>query len=66
MISPPSTWTHTHDLMEGASERRLIRKACLFRDVDQRRARVNQEILATLNPALQEPSMRGDAKARLE
>jgi hypothetical protein len=46
MISPPSTWTHAHDLMEGAGERRLIREACLFRNVGQRLARVYQEILA--------------------
>src|SRR5438046_6250173 len=38
MISPPSTWTDAHDLMEGASERRLIREACLFRNVGQRLA----------------------------
>jgi hypothetical protein len=45
MISPPSTWTHAHDLMEGASKCRLIRKACVFRNVGQRLARVDQEIL---------------------
>jgi hypothetical protein len=33
MISPPSTWTVAHDLMEGSGECRLIRKACLFGNV---------------------------------
>jgi hypothetical protein len=33
MISPPSTWTHAHDLTEGASDSCLIREACLFRNV---------------------------------
>ena len=66
MISPPSTWTHAHDLMEGASERRLIREACLFRNVGQRLARLYQEILGTLNPALHEPAVSGDTEARLE
>ena len=66
MISPPSTWTDAHDLMEGASERRLIREACLFRNVGQRLARVDQELLGTLNPALHQPSVSGDTEARLE
>jgi hypothetical protein len=35
MISPPSTWTDAHDLMEGSSESGLIRKACLFRNIGQ-------------------------------
>ena len=35
-VSPPSTRTDAHDLMEGASERRLIREACLF--LEQMRA----------------------------
>jgi hypothetical protein len=35
MISPPSAWTHAHDLMEGASERRLIREAGLGRNIGQ-------------------------------
>src|SRR5947207_1134387 len=65
MISPPSTWTDAHDLMEGASERRLIREACLFRDVGQRLARLYQEILGPFNPALHEPSVRGDAEAHV-
>ena len=51
VVSPPSTRTDAHDLMEGASERRLIREACLFRNVGQRLARVDQEILGTFNPA---------------
>ncbi|HXN76840.1 MAG TPA: hypothetical protein VN876_09400, partial [Gemmatimonadaceae bacterium] len=33
VISPPSTWTHAHDLTEGASDSCLIREACLFRNV---------------------------------
>ena len=66
MIPPPSTGTHAHDLMEGASERRLIREACLLRNVRQRFARVQQEILGTLNPALHEPSVSGNTEARLE
>jgi len=35
MISPPSTWTDAHDLMEGASESRLIRKAGPIRNIGQ-------------------------------
>jgi hypothetical protein len=35
MISPPSTWTDAHDLMEGASECGLIRKAHLIRNIGQ-------------------------------
>jgi hypothetical protein len=35
MISPPSTWTDANDLVEGASERRLIREAYLFRNIGQ-------------------------------
>ena len=66
MISPPSTWTDAHDLMEGASERRLIREACLFRNVGQRLAGLYQEILGTFNPSLHEPSVSGDTEARLE
>jgi hypothetical protein len=45
MISPPSTWAHADDLMEGASKCRLIRKACEFRNVGRRLPRVDQEIL---------------------
>jgi len=52
--------------MKGASESRLIREACLFRNVGQRLARVYQEILGTFNPALHEPSVSGDTEARLE
>ena len=52
--------------MEGAGERRLIREACLFRNVGQRLARLYQEILGTLNPALHEPAVSGDTEARLE
>jgi hypothetical protein len=52
--------------MEGASERRLIREACLFRNIGQRLARVDQELLGTFNPALHEPSVSGDTEARLE
>jgi hypothetical protein len=52
--------------MKGASESRLIREACLFRNVRQGLARVDQEILGTFNPALHEPSVSGDAEARLE
>src|SRR5882762_1842881 len=66
MISPPSTWTHAHNLMEGAGERRLIREACLCRNVGQRRPRLYQEILGALNPALHEPSVSGDTEARFE
>ena len=66
MISPPSTWTHAHDLMKGASERRLIREAGLFRNVGQRLACAYQEILGTFNPPLHEPSVSGDTEARLE
>src|SRR2546426_12645004 len=62
VVSPPSTWTHSHDLMEGASERRLIREACLFRNVGQRLARVYQKILGTFNPALHEPSVSRDTE----
>src|SRR6185295_12254083 len=58
VVSPPTARTDAHDLMEGASERRLIREACLFRNVGQRLARVDQELLGTLNPALHEPSVR--------
>jgi hypothetical protein len=35
MITPPSTWTDAHNLMEGASERRLIGKAHLIRNIGQ-------------------------------
>ena len=66
MISPPSTWTDAHDLMEGARERRLIGEACLFRNIGQRIARVYQEILGAFNSALDEPSVSRDTKARLE
>ena len=66
VVSPPSTRTDAHDLMEGASEGRLIREAGLFRNVGQRRARVDQELLGTFNPALHEPSVSGDTEARLE
>jgi len=66
VVSPPSTRTDAHDLMEGASERRLIREACLFRNVGQRLARVYQEILGSFNPPLHEPSVSGDTEARLE
>jgi hypothetical protein len=52
--------------MEGASESGLVREAGLFRNVGQRLARVYQEILGTLNPALHEPSVSGNAEARLE
>jgi hypothetical protein len=66
IISPPSTRTDAHDLMEGASERCLIREACLFRNVGQRLAGVYQEILRTFNSALHQPSVSRDAEARLE
>jgi hypothetical protein len=66
MISPPSTWTDAHDPMEGASERRLIRKACQFRDISQRVVRLHQEFLGPLNPALKEPSMSRHTEACLE
>src|SRR2546427_11187306 len=66
VVSPPSTRTDAHDLMESASERRLIREACQFRDVGQRLARMYQEILGTFNPALHEPSVSGDTEAGLE
>src|SRR5439155_7378229 len=62
VVSPPSTRTDAYDLMEGASERRLIREACLFRNIGQRLARVDQELLGTFNPALSEPSVRGDTE----
>jgi hypothetical protein len=52
--------------MKGASERRLIREAGLFRNVGQRRARAYQEILGTFNPPLHEPSVSGDTEARLK
>ena len=52
--------------MEGASERRLIREAGLFRNVGQRIARTYQEILGTFNPPLHEPSVSGDTEARLK
>jgi hypothetical protein len=35
MISPPSTGTGAHDLMEGAREGRLIRKARQNRNIGQ-------------------------------
>ena len=35
VVSPPSTRTDAHDLMEGASERRLIRKPRLIRNIHQ-------------------------------
>src|SRR6266852_2208377 len=66
MISPPSTWTDAHDLMEGASERGLIRETGLFRNICQRRARAYQEILGTFDPELHEPSVSRDTEARLE
>jgi hypothetical protein len=66
MISPPSTWTDAHDLMEGAGERRLIRKACLFRDISQCVVRLHQELLGPLNPALHEPSVSRHTEAGLE
>jgi hypothetical protein len=52
--------------MKGASERRLIREACQFRNVGQRLARVYQQLLGPFNPALHEPSVSGDTEARLE
>jgi hypothetical protein len=66
MISPPSTWTDAHDLMEGASERGLIRETGLFRNIGQRLARAYQEILGTFDPELHEPSVSRDTEARLE
>ena len=66
MISPPSTWTDAHDLMEGASERGLIRETDLFRNIGQRLARAYQEILGTFDPELHEPSVSRDTEARLE
>jgi hypothetical protein len=66
MISSPATWTDAHDLMECASESRLIGEACLFRNIGQRLARVYQEILGPFNPALDEPSVSRDTEARLE
>ena len=66
MITSPSTGAEAHDLMKGASERRLIREACLFRNVGQRLARLYQEILGTFNPPLHEPPVSGDTEARLE
>jgi len=35
MITSPSTGTDTNDLMEGTSERRLIRKARQIRNIGQ-------------------------------
>jgi hypothetical protein len=35
IISPPSTRTDAHDLTEGTSESRLIRKARLIRNISQ-------------------------------
>jgi hypothetical protein len=35
IVSPPSTRTDAHDLTEGSSERRLIRKARLIRNISQ-------------------------------
>jgi len=49
--------------MEGASECRLIGEACFLRNVGQRLARANQEILRTFDPALHEPSVRGDTES---
>jgi hypothetical protein len=49
-----------HDLMERAPERRLIREACVCRNIGQRLARVYQEILRTLNPPLHEASVSRD------
>src|SRR5258705_13304081 len=66
MISPPSTWTDTHDLMEGASERGLIRETGLFRNIGQRLARAYQKILGTFDPELHEPSVSRDTETRLE
>ena len=66
VVSPPSTRTDAYDLMEGASESSLIREASLFRNVGQRLARVYQELLRTVNPALHQPSMRRHAEAGLE
>jgi len=35
MITPPPTWTDAHDLMKGAREGRLIRKARQIRNIGQ-------------------------------
>jgi hypothetical protein len=35
MITSPSTGAEAHDLMKGASERRLIRKARQIRNIGQ-------------------------------
>src|SRR2546427_2528656 len=66
VVSPPTTRTDADDLMEGASERGLIREACLFRNVGQRLVRVDQELLGTFNPALHEPAVSRDTEACLE
>jgi hypothetical protein len=66
IASPPSTRTDAHDLTEGTSESRLIRKAHLIRNISQRLARVHQELLGTFNPALHQPSVSRDTEARLE
>src|SRR4029077_18735464 len=66
VVSPPPSWTDTHDLMEGASERRLIREAGLIRNIGQRVMRLYQELLRTFNPALHKPSVGRDTEACLE
>jgi hypothetical protein len=66
MISAPSTWADAHDLMEGPSERRLIRKPCLFGNIRQRFVGLHQELLGPLNPALHEPAVSRHTDARLE
>ena len=66
VVSPPPTWTDTHDLMEGASESSLIREAGLIRNIGQRVTCLYQELLGTFNPALHKPPVGRDTEACLE
>src|SRR6267378_13973 len=66
MITPPPTWTDAHDLMKGAREGRLIRKARQIRNIGQCVERVDQELLGPFNPPLHEPSVSRDPESRLE
>ena len=66
MVSPPSTRTDADDLMERASESRLIRKARLVGNIGEGFTRLYQELLGTLNPALHQPSVSSNAEACLE